>query len=159
MRYGRQLDAINEFGVLSGEHLVVVAPTSSGKTMIGELAALKGVVERRRALFLLPLKALVADKWRHFEAVYGSFGLRTIEATGETDDISPILRGQYDVALLTYEKFSAIALTHPHVLEQAGVVVVCAPHLLRSRGWSAAASHLMSRLNQIFATEPVKGGG
>jgi hypothetical protein len=28
------------------------APTSSGKTMIGELAALKGIVERKRALFL-----------------------------------------------------------------------------------------------------------
>jgi helicase len=54
-----QLDAINEFGVLTREHLVVVAPTSSGKTMIGELAALKGVMERKRALFLLPLKALI----------------------------------------------------------------------------------------------------
>lgn len=119
-----QIDAINEFGLLAGEHLVVVAPTSSGKTMIGELAALRGIVERKRALFLLPLKALVADKRRHFEAVYGAFRLRTVEATGETDDISPILRGQYDVALITYEKFSAIALTHPHVLENVGVVVV-----------------------------------
>ncbi|MGA3064475.1 MAG: caspase family protein [Methylocystis sp.] len=70
-----QLDAINEFGVLSGEHLVVVAPTSSGKTMIGELAALKAVIERKRALFLMPLKALVADKHRHFQAVYGEFGV------------------------------------------------------------------------------------
>jgi replicative superfamily II helicase len=119
-----QLDAVNRFGALSDEHLVVVAPTSSGKTMIGELAALRGVVERRRALFLLPLKALVADKRRHFEFVYGPLGVRTIEATGETDDIGPILRGQYDVALLTYEKFAAIALAHRHVLEGVGVVVV-----------------------------------
>ncbi len=72
-----QLDAINEFGVLNGEHLVVIAPTTSGKTMIGELAALQGVLDRKRSLFLLPLKALVADKRRHFEAVYGTFGLRT----------------------------------------------------------------------------------
>jgi ATP-dependent DNA helicase len=119
-----QLDAINEYGVLSGEHPIAVAPTSSGKTMIGELAALKAVGRRQRAIFLLPLKALVADKRRHFEGVYGAYGLRTIEATGETDDISPLLRAQYDVALLTYEKFASIALTHPHVLEQAGVVVV-----------------------------------
>ena len=51
-----QLDAINEFDVLDGADLVVSAPTSSGKTMIGELAALKGITEHRRALFLLPLK-------------------------------------------------------------------------------------------------------
>ena len=46
------------------------------------------------------------------------------EATGETDDISPVLRGKYDVALPTYEKFAAIALTFPHVLAGAGVVVI-----------------------------------
>jgi helicase len=32
--------------------LVVSAPTSSGKTMIGELAALQGVMNRKRAFFL-----------------------------------------------------------------------------------------------------------
>ena len=129
-----QLDAINEFGVLGGNHLVVAAPTSSGKTMVGELAALKVVLNRQRAVFLFPLKALVADKKRYFESVYGDFGLRILEATGETDDISPLFRGQYDVALLTYEKFSAIALTHPHVLEQAGLVVVDEVQMIASEG-------------------------
>lgn len=119
-----QLDAVNDFGVLRGEHLMVVAPTSSGKTMVGEMAAIKAVADRKRALFLMPMKALVADKLRHFEATYGDAGIRTIEATGETDDLTPLLRGQYDVALLTYEKFASIALTFPHVLEQVGVVVV-----------------------------------
>ena len=151
-----QLDAINEFSVLSGDHLVVVAPTSSGKTMIGELAALRGVIHRSRTLFLLPLKALVADKWRHFEEVYGGFGLRTIEATGETDDISPIIRGQYDVALLTYEKFSAIALTHPHVLEQVGVVVVDETQMVADRSRGANLEFLLTliRMRRREGIEP-----
>jgi len=59
-----QLDAINEFGILRDEHVVASAPTSSGKTMLGELAAVRGVLDRRRTLFLLPLKALVNDKLR-----------------------------------------------------------------------------------------------
>jgi helicase len=151
-----QLDAINEFGVLSGKHLVVVAPTSSGKTMIGELAALKGIIERRRALFLLPLKALVADKRRHFEAVYGAFGLRTFEATGETDDITPILRGQYDIALITYEKFSAIALTYPHVLENAGVVVVDETQMVADASRGANLEFLLTliRMRRRAGIEP-----
>ena len=37
-----QLDAINEYGILRGEHVVASAPTSSGKTMLGELAAVRG---------------------------------------------------------------------------------------------------------------------
>ena len=139
-----QIDAVNEFGILSGEDLVVSAPTSSGKTMIGELAALKCLQNRQRALFLLPLKALVADKVRHFDSVYGSFGIRTIEATGETDDISDLLRGQYDIALLTYEKFAAIALTYPHVLGQVGVVVVDETQMLADESRGANLEFLLT---------------
>jgi helicase len=39
-----QLRAVNEFGVLNGQSLLVVAPTSSGKTMIGELAGIQAVI-------------------------------------------------------------------------------------------------------------------
>jgi replicative superfamily II helicase len=141
-----QVDAINEYRVLDGEHLVVSAPTSSGKTMVGELAALRHALDRRRALFLLPLKALVADKKRHFDAVYGGFGIRTIEATGETDDITPLLRGQYDVALLTYEKFAAIALTFPRVLAQAGVVVIDEAQMIADEGRGANLEFILTLL-------------
>ena len=120
-----QLDAINDFGVLKGEHLVVSAPTSSGKTMIGELAALQGIRTGERALFLLPLKALVNDKYNAFNDTYGRFGLKTIRATGDySDDIPALMRGQYDICLMTYEKFAALALASPHILEQVGVVII-----------------------------------
>ncbi len=79
-----QLDAINDYGLLSGDHLVVSAPTSSGKTLIGELAAVNGALQRKRAFFLFPLKALANDKWRHFSQTYGPFGLRTIRVTGDS---------------------------------------------------------------------------
>ncbi len=141
-----QLSAINEFGLLSGDHLAVSAPTSSGKTMIGELAALRNVLDRKRALFLLPLKALVADKRRHFDAVYKPFGVRTIEATGETDDISPLIKGQYDIGLLTYEKFAAIALSHPHVLAQAGVIVVDEAQMIADAGRGANLEFVLTLL-------------
>ncbi|KKX47288.1 caspase domain-containing protein [Sphingobacterium sp. IITKGP-BTPF85] len=100
-----QIDAINEYGILKNNHLVVSAPTSSGKTMIGELAAIYGVTQRKRAVFLLPLKALVNDKLKHFNETYASFDIKTIKATGEstTDDIMPLMKGQYDVCLMTYE--------------------------------------------------------
>jgi len=120
-----QQEAINDFNLLKGEHLVVSAPTSSGKTLIGELAALQGVLERRRALFLLPLKALVNDKYGQFVRTYGPFGLRIIRATGEiADDIPPLMRGQYDICLMTYEKCAALLLGNPYLLDQVGTLVV-----------------------------------
>ena len=141
-----QLDAINEFGVLRGEHIVASAPTSSGKTMLGELASVRGALDRRRALFLMPLKALVNDKLLQFRRVYGGFGIRTIEATGETDDITPLLRGRYDIALLTYEKFAAIALTHPYVLEQVGTVVVDEVQMIADQSRGANLEFLLTLL-------------
>ena len=151
-----QILAINDYGVLNGAHLVVSAPTSSGKTMVGELAALRAVLDRRRAIFLLPLKALVADKRRHFNSVYGSFGIRTVEATGETDDISPVLRGKYDVALLTYEKFASIALTFPHVLAGAGVVVIDEAQMIADESRGANLEFLLTliRMRRREGIEP-----
>jgi hypothetical protein len=41
-----QLKAVNEFGVLNGNSVLVVAPTSSGKTMVGEVAAIQACWRR-----------------------------------------------------------------------------------------------------------------
>jgi replicative superfamily II helicase len=124
--------------------------------MLGELAAVRGAIERRRALFLMPLKALVNDKLRQFRQVYGPFGIRTIEASGETDDITPLLRGQYDIALLTYEKFSAIALTHPYVLEQVGTIVVDEVQMIAdaSRGANLEFILTLLRMRRKAGFEP-----
>jgi helicase len=141
-----QIAAVNDYGVLNGDHLIVSAPTSSGKTMVGELAALRAILDRKRAIFLLPLKALVADKHRHFTSLYASFGIRTVEATGETDDITPLLRGKYEIALLTYEKFAAIALTFPHVLAGAGVIVIDEAQMIADKGRGANLEFLLTLL-------------
>lgn len=142
-----QLDAINQYGVLRGDHLVVSAPTSSGKTMVGELAALRGVLERKRALFLLPLKALVNDKHRQFTRVYQHFGIRVVRATGEiADDIPALMRGQYDICLLTYEKFASLAVAAPHLLEQVGTIVVDEVQMIADASRGANLEFLMTLL-------------
>jgi replicative superfamily II helicase len=153
-----QIDAINEFDLLEGKHLAVSSPTSSGKTMVGELAALKGVLERRRAIFLLPLKALVNDKFRHFNQVYGAFGVRTIRATGDStvDDIQPLMRSQYDLCLMTYEKFTALALGAPHILEQVGTIVVDEVQMIadESRGMNLEFILTLLRMRRRQGVEP-----
>lgn len=153
-----QIDAINEFDLLEGNHLVVSAPTSSGKTMIGELATLKGVLDRRRSIFLLPLKALVNDKFLYFNQVYGAFGVRTIRATGDStvDDILPLMRGQYDICLMTYEKFTALALAVPHIIENVGTVVIDEVQMIadESRGMNLEFILTLLRLRRQRGIEP-----
>jgi replicative superfamily II helicase len=152
-----QLDAINEFGILQEQHLVVSAPTSSGKTMVGELAAIRGALERRRAVFLLPLKALVNDKHRQFTATYGSIGLRVIRATGDYGaDVADLMRGRYDICLLTYEKFANLALAHPHLLEQIGTIVIDEVQMIAdpSRGATLEFILTLLRMRRRRGIEP-----
>ncbi|MEP6960485.1 MAG: DEAD/DEAH box helicase [Acidobacteriota bacterium] len=153
-----QLDAINDFGLLQGEHLVVSAPTSSGKTLIGELAAVNGALQRKRAFFLFPLKALANDKWRHFSQIYGPFGLRTIRVTGDStsDEILALLRGQYDICLMTYEKCAAMLLGNPHLLEQIGTLVVDEMQMItdQSRGVNLEFLITLLRMRRRTGAEP-----
>lgn len=142
-----QLAAINEMGLLTGANILVSAPTSSGKTMVGELAALKAAIERRRSVFLLPMRALVNDKFDAFTRTYSAFGIRTIRATGEiADDVPDLMRGQYDICLMTNEKFAALALQVPHLLDQVSLVVVDEAQLIADEGRGVTLEFLLTML-------------
>lgn len=51
---------------LKGSSVVVSAPTSSGKTLIAEAAAIATMARGRRLLYTTPLKALSNQKFREF---------------------------------------------------------------------------------------------
>lgn len=121
-----QVQAVNDHGALIGESLLVVAPTSSGKTFIGEMAAVKAVVEGRKAAFLLPYKALTSEKYDQFSRLYGSrLGMRIIRCTGDyLDQTGAFVRGKYDLATLTYEMFLNLVVGNPGALNQIGLVVL-----------------------------------
>jgi len=120
-----QLKAVNEFGVLSGNSLLVVAPTSSGKTLVGEVAAIQAVTAGKKAAFLLPYRALVNEKFEEFTERYAAAGLRVARCSGDaTDGIGPVLAGRYDLGFFTYETFLNLALGSPRLLTQLGLVVL-----------------------------------
>lgn len=120
-----QLKAINDHGVLAGKSLLVVAPTSSGKTMIGELGAIQAVTAGKKAVFLLPYRALVNEKFEEFTDRYADAGLRVVRCSGDASDgIGPVLSGRYDLGFFTYETFLNLALISPRLLNQLGLIVL-----------------------------------
>ena len=120
-----QLKAVNEHGVLDGGSLLVVAPTSSGKTLIGELAAIQAVIAGKKAAFLVPYRALVNEKFEDFSHRYGSAGLRVVRCSGDASDgVGPVLSGRYDIGFFTFETFLNMALGSPRLLNQVGLVVL-----------------------------------
>lgn len=120
-----QLEAINRYRVLNGESLLVVAPTSSGKTFVGEISAIRAALNGRKAVFLLPYRALVNEKYEDFAATYGPTGLRVIRCAGDfTDETGLFLAGRYDLAILTFEMFLGLAVGLPHTLKRVGTIVL-----------------------------------
>ncbi|HEY4241976.1 MAG TPA: DEAD/DEAH box helicase [Kofleriaceae bacterium] len=120
--------AVNRHRVLDeGRHnLLVVAPTGAGKTFVGELAALRHIGAGRRAVFLLPYRALVNEKYEELAALYGEqLRLEVIRCTGDhQDETLEFTRGKYDIAVLTYEMFLNLILGQRRAASYIGVVVL-----------------------------------
>ncbi|KAI8024134.1 hypothetical protein LOK49_LG03G00370 [Camellia lanceoleosa] len=72
---------------LRGSSVVVSAPTSSGKTLVGEAAAVATVARGRRIFYTTPLKALSNQKFREFRETFGdnSVGLLTGDSAVNKD--------------------------------------------------------------------------
>ncbi len=152
-----QLSAINDMRLFDGDHLVVSAPTSSGKTMIGELAALQAHLRGERTYVLLPLRALVNDKYEDLKSKYGPLGLRVIRSTGEiADDNDALMRGKFDIALLTYERFAALSVVAPFILRNVGLIVVDEVQMITDEGRGANLEFLLTYLKsqRVVGIEP-----
>lgn len=121
-----QLSSINDHRVLDGESLLTIAPTSSGKTFIGELAIAKAITQGRKAVFLLPYRALTNEKYEDFKSLYeDELGFRVIRCTGDYADNTDIyMRGQFDIALFTYEMFLNISIAAQETINQLGLVAI-----------------------------------
>lgn len=121
-----QIEAVNDYRVLDGTSLLVVAPTTSGKTFIGEMSAAKAIADGRKAVFLLPYRALTNEKYEDFLFLYGKkLDLRVVRCTGDyTDDTDSFIKGRYDIALLTYEMFLGQSIAFPSSLNKIGLLVL-----------------------------------
>lgn len=116
--------AVVQYKVLAGANLLVQAPTSAGKTFIGEMAATRAALASRKVLYLVPTKALAEDKYAHFRRLYSSLGLRMIACTRDRrGDEERFTTGDFDIAIAIPEKVRAL-WAHGGVSQFLGLAVV-----------------------------------
>ena len=135
-----QEDAVRNYGILNcGErdkNLLVIAPTSSGKTFIGEMAAIAQVIHLQKIIFLAPLRALADEKYRHFKNLYSHCGMYMVISTRDRSiDDHNIISGDYDVAVMAYEKFNYFYLTCPQFLDIVSLVIIDEMQLINDSKW------------------------
>ena len=106
------------------KHLIVQGATSSGKTLLSELNILDVVSRRLQAIVLVPLKAMVHERTRQFIDDLEGQGLRVYGSSSDyMDNDERLINGEYDVAIIVYEKYYAM-------LSQNGGAILDACRLL-----------------------------
>ncbi len=144
-------------GLLDGKDLLIVSATSSGKTLIGELAGIKNLMEGKgKFLFLVPLVALANQKYNEFKERYEKLGFKVALRVGmgrigkkvnvNTDINSDIIVG-------TYEGIDYLIRTKK--LKDVGTVVIDEVHSLNLEERGARLDGLIGRLRYLFNCQKI----
>ncbi|HLD80971.1 MAG TPA: DEAD/DEAH box helicase [archaeon] len=131
-----QLNPVQELavksGLLSGRNMVVCAPTASGKTLIGELAALHTLSRKKgKVVYVGPLRALAWEHYNTFKNHYEKLGVRVSLTTGDSDSSDPWLKDA-DWIVSTYEKLSSLLVHKAQWLKDVRLLIVDEVHLVDS---------------------------
>ncbi|UUQ64503.1 DEAD/DEAH box helicase [Pseudomonas fuscovaginae UPB0736] len=123
-----------ESGVAQGQSMLVVSPTSTGKTQIGLWAIAEGLLAGNKTVYLVTHRALAKQKFEDFKSLLlnrylGGDDASMVIATGDyVEDAS----GQYSAAPLsapvviaTYEKYLALLSASGVPKSMQNTVVVC----------------------------------
>lgn len=141
--------AIKQYGLFGAGNLLIQAPTSSGKTFVGEMAAVHTALSRKRAIYLVPLKALAEEKFQDFRAKYGPYGIKVIVSTRDRREFdADFEKGGFDIAVVVYEKLAQLLVRRPEQCGDLGLVVADELELLSDLERGALVEVLLTRLLQ-----------
>lgn len=113
---------------IGGKSLVLTVPTASGKSLVGYGAILKRLLQKEKSLYIVPLKALAAEKYEDLLA-FEKLGARVGISTGDYESAAEHL-GRYDILVCTSEKADSIVRHNPEWLSKIGLVVADEVHLI-----------------------------
>ncbi len=132
--YPPQGEALRAGLLSSDRNLLLSMPTASGKTLLAEMAMAEVLARGPgRCLYVVPLVALAAEKARTFRRAFPE--ARVGLSTGDYE--SPLGRlADYDILVLTVEKFDAMTRSARAGLAGTALLVVDEAHLVAdpSRG-------------------------
>ena len=154
-RYGFALDDFQLRAIAAldaGEHVLVAAPTGSGKTVVAEEAIHRALAEGRRAFYTAPIKALSNQKYHDLVRQHG--GARVGLLTGDNS-----INGDAPVVVMTTEVLRNMIYARSAGLATLGYVVLDEVHFLQDtyRGpvWEEVIIHLAPSVRLVCLSATV----
>jgi helicase len=143
--YPPQADAIGP--ALLGENLVLAIPTASGKSLVAYLAILASVLRGGKALYIVPLRALAAEKYEDLKE-FESLGIKVGISVGDYDSVDPTLE-KFDVIVATSERADSLLRHRSNWLQQLTVVVADEVHLINDVDRGPTLEITLAKLRQV----------
>ncbi|MBY9001014.1 MAG: DEAD/DEAH box helicase [Candidatus Heimdallarchaeota archaeon] len=146
-------------GLLTNNDLLVVAGTTSGKTLVGEIAGITKALQKKKFVYLSPLVALTNQKYEQFRKRYKKIGLKTAVRVGMSrikveGEFNPIIDDDAiaaDIIVATYEAFDFLLRDgRSKNLGDIGVIVIDEVQMLVSEGRGFRLNGLIARLKALF---------
>lgn len=120
-----QEQAIEQHRLFNNGNMIVSAPTSSGKTFVGELAAVYQGLKGNQAVYLVPLKALAEEKFLSFKKLYEPYDMKIVISTRDHKEFDKDLEeGDFEIAIIVYEKFFTLLNSCAKFLDKIGLIVI-----------------------------------
>lgn len=116
-----------ESGLFENNSLLVCTPTASGKTLVGELGILNAISRGKKGLYIVPLRALASEKYKHFKKEYPN--LKVGIGSGDIDSEDKYLNYS-DIIIATSEKVDSLIRHKANWLKEVGCLVIDEIHLL-----------------------------
>ncbi|KAJ8948378.1 hypothetical protein NQ314_008417 [Rhamnusium bicolor] len=146
-----QVECLSNVNILNDcKNLVYSAPTSSGKTLVAEILAIKTIFERqKKVIFILPFVSIVREKMYYFQDILGSSGIRVEGFMGSYNP--PGGFGSVQVAICTIEKANSLInrLLEEGKLCDIGAILVDEVHLLGDPSRGYLLELLLTKLRYI----------
>ncbi len=153
-------------GLLHEENLLIVAGTSSGKTLIGEMAGLLKALQGKKMIYLSPLVALTNQKYEDFKKKYSPEGLRVAIRVGMSKiDVGEEERYIIDtgyrnaqIITATYEAFDLLLRNaKARDLGDIGTVIIDEIQLLNQKERGPELDGIIARVKNLFPKAQILG--
>lgn len=129
------------------KNLLVVAPPSSGKSFLGEMAAAAHLTHQKKCIYLSPFRFYAEEKYNHFKNLYNACGLETIISTrNRKEDDCRIIRGDHKLAVMDCEKFNYFLLMYPEFLTDVSLVIIDEMQIIDDPRWGPLLEEIIDLL-------------
>ncbi len=135
--------------VENGDSVLMSVPTAAGKTLVAYAALMKAVKEKKKGIYLVPLRALAWEKVSELRDICKNIlnGARIGVSVGDYDKARGL--SKYDIIVSTSERADSLIRHNPSWLSDVGCLVSDEIHLINDSGRGPTLEVTLSKFRQI----------